>query len=178
MEVLHRLRGRGGEGLKRTRGSSGLTAVSLLSVVLASCGKGEVPPPQNPPDALLRDSLQLGDDDRVFRISLSSENGDNRADPTTIQVPMGAWVEFVSVDGWPRTVAFVLDSLSSPAAELLRSSGQDASPPLLDAGDRFVVTFTGAPAGRYPFRIEGSAGPVEGAVVIGESEPEDFSATH
>jgi plastocyanin len=138
---------------------------------MAACGEGEIPPPRNPPDALLRDSLQLGDDDRVFRVSLSTENGENRADPASVEVPRGAWVEFVSADGWPRTVAFLLDSLSSPAAELLRSSGQGASPPLLDAGDRFIVTFRGAPAGRYPYRIEGSAATAEGTVVVGEPDP-------
>jgi hypothetical protein len=150
-----------------------LIAASLLAIMLVASGEKEVTPPQNPPDALLRDSLRLGDEDRVFRVSLSTEDGENRAYPASIQVPRGAWVEFVSADGWPRTVGFLLDSLSSAAAELLRASGQDASPPLLDAGDRFVVTFRGAPAGRYPYRIEGSAAPAEGAVII---EGQELSA--
>jgi hypothetical protein len=65
-------------------------------------------------------------------------------------------------------VAFELDSLSDAAAELLRSTGQDASPPLLDAGTRFVVHFAGAPAGRYPYRVEGSARAARGVVVVAE----------
>ncbi|HZD05070.1 MAG TPA: hypothetical protein VE173_09130, partial [Longimicrobiales bacterium] len=114
------------------------------------------------------DSLGLTDADRVFRVGLSVVDGENTAEPGSLTVPRGAWVEFVAADGWTRMVAFELDSLSDAAAELLRSTGQDASPPLLDAGTRFVVHFAGAPAGRYPYRVEGSARAARGVVVVAE----------
>jgi len=129
-----------------------------------------LPPPRNPPDALLRDSLALGDEDQVFRVVLTTESGRNWVDPATLVVPPGAWLEFVTGDGWPRTVSFELDSVPPSVAELLRSTGQDASPPLLGTGARFVVALRGAPVGRYPFRVEGSAEPVRGVVVIEEPE--------
>jgi len=114
--------------------------------------------------------LALDDEDQVFRVVLKTEDGANQVEPATLVVPPGAWVEFVTMDGWPRTVTFELDSLSGPGSELLRSTGQHASPPLLEDGARFVVAFRGAPVGRYPYRVEGSAEAARGVVVIGEAE--------
>jgi len=144
--------------------------MSLVPLSLIGCGEREAPPPQDPPDQLLRDSLTLDDEDQVFRVVLTTENGQNRVDPATLVVPPGAWLEFVTMDGWPRTVTFQLDSVPPSVSELLRSTGQDASPPLLEAGARFVVALRGAPVGRYPYRVEGSAEPARGVVVIEETE--------
>lgn len=141
--------------------------MAFLPIVVVGCVEREVEP-RNLPDTVLRDSVGLTDADRVYRIDLGVEAGAFVAEPSLLGVPRGAWVEFVPSDGWPRTVTFELDSLSGPAAELLRSTGQDASPPLLGPEARFVVRFAGAPAERYPYRVEGSGRMARGAVVVGD----------
>lgn len=147
----------------------GRTPVALLLLVAAwGCAEPEEAAPRHLPDTLLRDSLGLGDLDRVYRVELGVEDGAFTAEPATLEIPRGVWVEFVTSRGWPRTVTFELDSLPEAAAELLRSTGQDASPPLLDPGTRFVVGFEGAPAGRYPYVVEGSGRTARGAVVVAD----------
>ena len=139
--------------------------LALLTTVVGACTEGQVEP-RNRPDSVLRDSLGLTDADRVYRVALGVESGTFTVEPSRLVVPRGVWVEFVTSDGWPRTVAFELDSLPGAAAELLRSTGQDASPPLLDPGSRFLVSFAGAPPGRYPYQVEGSGRAVRGVVVV------------
>lgn len=142
-----------------------MAAAVLLPCAVASC-ESPAGESQNPPDAVLRDSLGLTEADRVHRVNLGVEAGSFTVEPVRLEVPRGVWVEFAALDGWPRTVTFEVDSLPEAAVELLRSTGQDASPPLLDPGARFLVHFAGAPEGRYPYVVEGSAGETRGAVVV------------
>lgn len=154
--------------MRRRRRTLGL--VALLPAATLACER-PAPEPRNPPDTLLRDSLGLSEADQVHRVVLGREDGLLVVRPDSVQVNRGHWVEFLSADGWPRRVRFELDSLSAAAAELLRSTGQDASPPLLDPGSRFVVTFAGAPEGRYPYRVDGNGREVRGVVVVAAGGP-------
>lgn len=147
-------------------------AAALFPATVMGCAEREPAPPRNLPDTVLRDSLGLTDADRVHRVHLRVEAGAFTVEPTPLAVRRGVWVEFVSSEGWPRTVTFEMDSLPRPAAELLRSTGQEASPPLLDPGSRFVVSFAGAPAGRYPYLVEGSARIARGVVIVEDPEGE------
>jgi len=76
-------------------------------------------------------------------------------------------VEFLCVDGRVHSVRFPRDSLTAEAAAFLSRTSQLASPPLVDRGSRFVLTFEGAPPGRYPFLVEGSGGAGQGVIVVG-----------
>lgn len=76
---------------------------------------------------------------------------------------------FTTVDGRVHTVSFPEDSLALDATLFLERTSQLRSPPLVDRGSRFVVTFQGAPEGRYPFRSRGPGGEAWGVLVVGGS---------
>ena len=141
-------------------------AVAAASLV-AACGQGGN---RNPPDQLLRDSLGLEETDRVFRVRVTSVENTESVRPSVLRVPPGAYVEFVTADRRLHTVTFRLDEMSAAAADFLRETRQDASPPLLELGSRFVVAFGDAPPGRYPYRVEGNGEPVRGTVVVAEED--------
>jgi hypothetical protein len=101
----------------------------------------------------------------VHRISITGGQEES-AVPREVSVPEGALVEFVTTDSWVHEVWFELDSLSLEAREFLVQSDQVASPPMVNPDSRFVISLDGAPSGRYPFRVEGSGAPTQGAVVV------------
>lgn len=181
MAVLHRLRH------ESTRG--GLTAPFLAmgrshrlvlnvysvllflscSLALSACREREAPN-QNPPDSLLQDSLGLMPTDQVHRIVLSSRNGAETVEPTEVTLRPGQYVEFFTEDRHVRTVAFITDSLNAQQTDFLRSSAQDRSPPLVELESRFLVSFVGAPPGRYPFVVTGNERSIQGVVVVANGE--------
>ena len=118
------------------------------------------------PDALLRDSLGLGDDDRVHRVRLSSVDNRERVEPVQVTVRPGDWVEFVTEDRRVHAVAFALDGATPAAAEFLRGTGQESSPPLVESAARFVVSFADAPAGSYPYVVIGNGEDGRGTIVV------------
>ena len=136
---------------------------SLLAIVVSGCWSAEN---ELRPDVLLRDSLGLGEDDRVHRVGLGSEDNHERVEPVQVTVRPGDYVEFVTQDQRVHAVAFLLDSLTEPAAAFLRDSGQEGSPPMVDAGTRFVVSFARAPLGVYLFVVSGNGESGRGAVVV------------
>lgn len=135
----------------------------LLAIVVSGCRSAEN---ELRPDVLLRDSLGLGEDDRVHRVGLGSDDNRERVEPVQVTVRPGDYVEFVTQDRRVHAVAFLLDSLTAPAAAFLRDSGQEGSPPMVDAGTRFVVSFARAPLGVYPFVVTGNGEPGRGTVVV------------
>jgi hypothetical protein len=145
--------------------------ILILLVAPTACKDREQANP-NPPDSLLRDSLGLTPADHVHRIVLSSNNGTESIAPSEVVVQAGHFVEFFTRDRRVRTVAFLLDSLNAEQSAFLRSTGQDRSPPLVELETRFVVSFQGAPAGRYPFIVEGNERAISGVVIVGDPEPE------
>jgi hypothetical protein len=137
---------------------------------LGACQTREQPN-LNPPDSLLQDSLGLTADDRVHRVELASRNGSESVQPTELAIEPGHYVEFHTQDGRVRTVAFVLQGMTPAQAEFLRSTAQDRSPPLVEMGSRYVVSFKDAPVGRYPFLVEGNERAIQGVVTVGVPEP-------
>ena len=115
---------------------------------------------------MLRDSLGLTEEDRVFRVEVSSEENQEVATPEVVRIPVGAWVEFLVVDHRVHTVNFELSQLPVAQAEYLTKARQDASPPLVSSGTRFVVTFSDAPPGSYPYVLEGSGRAGRGIVIV------------
>lgn len=138
--------------------------VSILTLVLAAAGCEERDP-ELVPDELLQTELGLTPDDRVHTIRISADTAE-RADPASVTVEPGDYVQFVSGDHLVHEVAFALDSLSGPGRAFLERTGQSASPPLLEVDARFVVSFTGAPEGRYPYSLAGNRAGGAGAVVV------------
>lgn len=152
----------------RRRGAMPRVLVPLGACLLlvVSCQE----PNERPPDPLLRDSLGLGPDDQVWRVELGSRDNREHVEPSVVTVPPGSWVEFVTTDTRLHTILFALDSLPAPSADFLLGTGQTASPPLVEQGARFVMSFEGAPPGRYPFLVEGNGVTAAGAVVVTDEE--------
>ncbi|HSG08095.1 MAG TPA: hypothetical protein VLA36_07050 [Longimicrobiales bacterium] len=108
----------------------------------------------------------MSDKDEVHRIVLSG--GEREVfEPDQVEIAQGAWVEFVSADWRVHEIRFEVDSLSAAGRTFLEATDQVASPPLVDRGARFVVSFAGAPDGRYPFVAEGNGAPGRGVVIVG-----------
>jgi plastocyanin len=117
------------------------------------------------PDEVLQTELGLTPDDRVHTIRISTDTAE-RADPASVTVEPGDYVQFVTADHFVHEVAFALDSLSVPGRAFLERTEQGASPPLLEIDQRFVVSFTGAPEGRYPYSLAGNRADGAGEVVV------------
>ena len=80
----------------------------------------------------------------------------------------GSGFQFVTLDPRVHTVSFVPDSLSPEAFEYLADTGQLQGPPLLARGNRFLVDFRNAPAGRYVFSSASHGDPVFGSITVRE----------
>lgn len=87
-------------------------------------------------------------------------------EPDTLRVGAARFASFRSDDHWPRRVRFVLDSVAPPGREFLRRTGAAESPPLVQAGARWVVEVTDAPAGAYPFVVVGPREAGHGVLVV------------
>ncbi|MSR36886.1 MAG: hypothetical protein EXR95_09670 [Gemmatimonadetes bacterium] len=120
------------------------------------------------PEALLRDSLGLGEDDRVHRVQLTSPANRERIEPSSVEVRPGDYVVFLTGDRRVHAVQFLLDSVPPGGADFLKGGAQEASPPLVEPGTRFLVTFAGAPLGRYPFLVVGNGTRGMGAITVAE----------
>lgn len=143
----------------------------LLAATFLAAGSCEPPPdPDTLPDDLLRAELGLTPADRVHRVKLSGGETEH-ADPVMVSIEPGSHVEFVTADWLIHEVIFETDSVRGARWDFLERTDQTASPPLIDRESRYVLTFVGAPAGRYPYRIEGNGGPGRGVIVVAEPAP-------
>jgi len=140
---------------------AGLVALTLAG----GCSRTPGPDPALLPDSVLRSELGLGDRDQVHRVELRGGVRED-ATPAEVEIGEGHWVEFVSADWRVHEVRFELDSLGPEALAFMTGTDQVGSPPLVELGARFVVAFMDAPAGRYPFILEGNTDPGRGVVVV------------
>lgn len=140
-----------------------------LAVTFALLGCEE-PDPELVPDEILQSELGLTPDDRVHTIRISTGLAE-AADPSSVSVRPGDYVQFVSSDFFVHEVAFRLDSLGARARAFLERTGQSASPPLLERDARFVVSFVAAPPGRYPYALSGNREPGAGEIVVDSLAP-------
>ncbi|NNF12429.1 MAG: hypothetical protein HKN72_04370 [Gemmatimonadetes bacterium] len=137
-------------------------AILVVTAALAAC---EPPDPSLIPDEILQSELGLTPDDRVHTVRLTTGVAE-RADPDSLTVRPGDYVQFVSADRLVHEVAFVLDNVPETARTFLVRTGQDRSTPLLELDARFVVSFEGAPQGPYPYALAGNRGSGEGRIFV------------
>jgi len=142
-------------------------AAALLGLVAlgAGCGGRDASDTFLRPDSVLRAELGLTDADLVYRITILGGPRESLS-PEQVELEPGAWLEFVSGDWLVHEVRFEADSLSGAPLAFVRDSDQLASPPLVDRGARYVVSFEGAPEARYPFVAEGNGAPGRGVVIV------------
>ncbi|MDH3270152.1 MAG: hypothetical protein OEN56_02395 [Gemmatimonadota bacterium] len=145
------------------RGAAVRIAVIMCSALgIVGC---EQPDSELIPDEVLQVQLGLTVEDRVHTVRVEAGT-EERPIPRTVTVRPGDWVQFVSADHFVHEVGFYLDSLGGAARAFLVRTGQDASPPLVEEDARFVVSFAGAPVGRYPYGLSGNRGPGWGEIVV------------
>jgi len=132
-------------------------------LLVASCDPP--PDPDTQPDEVLQAELGLTLKDQVYRVMLTG-GATERADPVAISIEPGAYVEFVTTDWLIHEVIFEADSLAGERWFFLERTDQTASPPLINRESRYVLSFEGAPPGRYPYSIEGNGRPSRGVIIV------------
>lgn len=137
----------------------------LAAAVVAACAD-EVPPELRP-DAVLRDSAGLAEGDVVHTVAVDGTSGRDVARPARVALRAGAHVAFATADGRLHHVRFDTSVMAPGPARWLAEGDRVESPPLLGRDTRWVVDFTDAPAGIYPFRLEGNGDPGGGVVEVG-----------
>ncbi len=117
------------------------------------------------PDSVLQTVLGLTSHDRVYRVAVTGGEVE-RAEPAALSIEPGAYVEFMSTDWLVHEILFDTTSLTPEQRGFLRKTDQLHSPPLIDRGSRYVLSFVDAPPGRYAFRLEGNGRASMGAIVV------------
>lgn len=141
-------------------------AVTLTCLLICGCVQAD---PSLQPDEVLQAELGLTTGDVVHRITLTGGEIE-RADPAALSVEPGDVVEFVTTDWLIHEVIFEADSVGSTRWSFLNGTDQAASPPLINRDSRFVISFEGAPPGRYPYLLEGNGAMGRGVIVVAEPE--------
>jgi len=142
-----------------------------LFVTLLALGACEPPPdPDTLPDEVLQAELGLTATDRVHRVTIAGGEAEH-ADPVVISIEPGSHVEFITTDWLIHEVLFEEDSLAGERWRFLVDKDQTSSPPLIDKESRYLLSFVGAPPGRYPYRIEGNGGPGRGVIIVTSPQP-------
>jgi hypothetical protein len=138
----------------------------VLAVILSAVASCEPPPdPDTLPDEVLQAELGLTTSDRVHRVELTGGKRE-QADPVVVSIEPDAHVEFITTDWLIHEVIFDEDSLVGGRWDFLESSDQTSSPPLIDKESRYLLSFVGAPTGRYPYRIEGNGAAGRGVIIV------------
>ncbi len=126
------------------------------------------PDPELLPDEVLRRELGLTQEHRVYTVTITGGEIEV-ASPGIDSVPVGSYVQFVTADWFVHEILFDADSLTAEVRAFLERTDQMASPPLLQQNSRYVVSFEGAPPGRYPYVVEGNGRPGRGVIVVAAS---------
>jgi len=113
----------------------------------------------------LQSELGLEPLDRVHSVGLYG-GAEARAEPAELTISPGEYVQFVTGDSWIHELRFEVEAMSAEAVAFMTELDQLSSPPLVSRGSRFVLSFVGAPAGRYPYRVEGNGPSTFGALVV------------
>jgi hypothetical protein len=141
------------------------TSGRILLLALLLSGGCEPPPPPPPSDLELRTELGIPDDVRIHSIALSGRGDETRIVPPSLEIRQGEVVQIVVADRRTHLIRFEED-LDAPLRDFLQKSGQSSFPPLLERGARIVLSFAGAPPGRYSFLDEGNGPPVVGEIRV------------
>jgi plastocyanin len=134
-------------------------------MVAAACR----PDPEFRPDETLQAELGLTERDEVHTVTITGGEVEH-SEPSVTTVSPGVFVQFVTTDWLVHEVIFEADSMLAEALDFMTLNDQMVSPPLMHKDSRFVVSFLDAPAGRYPFRLEGNGGSARGAVIVTDPE--------
>lgn len=95
-------------------------------------------------------------DSRLHEIRMIGDTRGVRLEPARFTIARGDSVVFRVVSGQPHTVTFDTAAIAMNVAREVDARlndriGKLSGPLLLFTGDRYHISFTGLPAGRYPF---------------------------
>lgn len=136
--------------------------LSTIVVVGSSCFSE----PMDPEEVALRERLGITSDQDVHSVSLVGEGAVEALVPDTLTVAPGDVVVFETGDWRVHTLQFDTSALSPDQRAFLAGTHQEASPPLVTRGSRFVVTFEDAPEGSYGFVSEAGGGDARGTIRV------------
>lgn len=122
--------------------------------------------PDPPSDPELRAELGIADQVRIHRVLITGAADVTRLIPAYLEVEAGDLVQFQIRGHRVHQVVFEAGDLASEARSFLEDTGQLAPPPLTASEARLVLSFEGAPAGIYPYRIDGYAPSVTGQIMV------------
>jgi plastocyanin len=93
---------------------------------------------------------------KIVDVKMTGDAAGYRFTPAKITINRGDQVRFTLVSGPPHNVVFWADSIPAAAAAQLTKNMPNASGPLtgpffMSAGDKYVVSFAGLPAGKYRY---------------------------
>lgn len=134
----------------------------MVSLLLGGCKA----PPELRPDQELKDALGLTDRDRVHLVTVRQQSGQERPDPAETVIRPGDHLLFQNGDRRARSVRFLVDELSAEAQRWMSESVGARGPLLGDLDARWIVHFSDAPPGRYPFEITGGGESGRGIAVV------------
>jgi plastocyanin len=97
------------------------------------------------------DTMKLPDSVHVATVRMDRSK---RAEITPAQVTVrtGDLVRFIASDAGAHAIAFDGETLEQGAREFLDRTGQMRSPPFVESGSTWVVSFKDAPPGKYSYR--------------------------
>lgn len=150
----------------RRCGWTGRWVVVALVAIAGACA--EEVPVELRPDGVLRDSLGLTDDDAVHVVLVDGAGGRDVATPARVRVRPGERVSFTTVDGRLHHVRFDTAAMAPETARWIVDGERVLGPPLVSRDSRWVVDFSAAPEGIYPFRLEGNGAPGGGVIEVTE----------
>jgi len=135
------------------------TLFLALSIGTAGCDPEDQP--DTGPRVLQLDSGQLQLPDSVHMAVVQLDRSwPADLEPEHVELRVGDIVRFESLDAAAHALAFDGTQLEPEARRFLEATGQLRSPPLLSAGNAWVVSFAHAPPGEYPYicTTHGAAG--------------------
>jgi plastocyanin len=93
---------------------------------------------------------------KIVDVQMAGDAAGYRFSPAKITIKRGDQVRFTLVSGPPHNVVFWADSIPAGAAAKLTKNMPNTVSPLtgpffMNAGDKYVVSFAGLPAGKYRY---------------------------
>jgi hypothetical protein len=134
----------------------------VLALLTAACGISA----SEAGEGEIREEFGLSPEARVHRVDLAVAGDRLRMLPLRTRIRTGDAVQLVVLDNLTHLVRFLTDETDQEVLAFLTRTDQLRPPPLVEREARLVLSFQGAPPGRYPFRVEAGGFEATGEIVV------------